>query len=69
MKLGGQISGQTVIVLIDCGATHNFVSSELVQNLGLQVMESASYEVLVGTRLSVKGGGICRGVGGFTILY
>lgn len=56
MKLRGTIRVKSVFVLIECGATHNFISSELVQELGLHVTGSASYGVLMGTGLSVKGG-------------
>ena len=30
MKLRGQIEGQEVVVLIDCGTSHNFISLDLV---------------------------------------
>lgn len=42
MKIRGHIGSRGVIVLIDCGASHNFVSKEVVQQL-------AGYEVKMGT--------------------
>ena len=35
MKLRGKIEGQEVVVLIDCGASHNFISTDLVSKLGI----------------------------------
>ena len=50
------------MVLIDGGATHNFISMELVQLLGLSREETASYGVIMGTGMAVQGDGICKGV-------
>ena len=33
MKLKGEIQGKEVVVLIDCGATHNFISKPVVESL------------------------------------
>lgn len=33
MKVRGQIAGRDVVVLIDCSATHNFLSQKLVEEL------------------------------------
>ena len=33
MKLGGEIHGKEVVVLIDCGATHNFISKPMLESL------------------------------------
>ena len=60
MKLQGRIEGQEVVVLIDCGASHNFIS--LVQKLGIHSIGSHCFGVLMGTGLSVKGEGLCKGV-------
>lgn len=62
MKIHGKIGTWDVIVLIDCRATHNFISSDLVQQLSIPRTETNSYGVLMGTGLTVKGSGICRGV-------
>ena len=56
MKLRGTIANQEVMVLIDCGASHNF-SAELVDKLRLPSVGTHSFRVLLGTELSVKGVG------------
>ena len=62
MKIKGTIRSKEVIILVDSGATHNFLSLELVQQLALPLTTTTSYEVMMGTEISVKGKGICRGV-------
>ena len=61
MKLRGEIGSQQVVVLIDSGVTHNFISTELVRKLTLPVEETRAYRVLMGTG-SVQGAGICKRV-------
>ena len=34
MKVKGKIAQQELVTLIDCGASHNFISKKLVQKLG-----------------------------------
>lgn len=59
----GTIAQQVVVVvMIDCGATHNFISAELVRRLGIQSKGTRSYGVLMGTGLTVKAAGVCKGV-------
>lgn len=62
MKLKGEIEQQPVVVLIDGGATHNFISVELVQLLGLSREETTGYGVIMGTGMAVQGAGICKRV-------
>ena len=62
MKIKGTIRSKKVIILVDSGATHNFLSLELVQQLALPLTTTTSYGVMMGTGISVKGKGICRGV-------
>ena len=54
--------GQEVIVLIDRGASHNFISVELVAKLGIPSIGTHNFGVLMGTSLSVQGTGLCKGV-------
>ena len=51
-----------MIVLIDCGATHNFISAKSVRELVLPLEGTLGYGVLMGTGAIVNGEGICRGV-------
>lgn len=62
MKVRGTVNGQKVVVLIDFGATHNFISIEFFRKLKITVTETNGYGVHVGSRMAVKGKGICKGV-------
>lgn len=62
MKLEGKIKGQRVIILIDSGASHNFISTKLVQKLSLTLQGKTGYRVLMGVGIAVKGEGICKGL-------
>lgn len=48
MKLEGLIQGKRELILIDRGASHNFISQELVQQLGLKVTPTQTYGVRLG---------------------
>nr|KYP31955.1 hypothetical protein KK1_047478 [Cajanus cajan] len=56
-KVGGDLQTQSIIILIDCGASHNFISTELVERLQLSVEDTPSYVVEVGDGHKVR----CRG--------
>ncbi|KAA0038303.1 transposon Tf2-1 polyprotein isoform X1 [Cucumis melo var. makuwa] len=60
MKVRGKLLGEEVIILIDCGATHNFVSEKLVKKLILPIKETTHYGVILGSRAAVQGKGICE---------
>lgn len=61
-KLKGAIQGREVVVMIDCGATHNFISQHVANDLKLHCIETSSYGVIMGLGTPVKGTGMCRGV-------
>ncbi|XP_022154744.1 uncharacterized protein LOC111021922 [Momordica charantia] len=65
MKLRGLIEDKEVVILIDCGATHNFISQKLVDAFNLPLHETSNYGVIMGTGVVVRGKGICKGI----ILY
>ncbi|KAJ1412297.1 Aspartic peptidase domain superfamily [Sesbania bispinosa] len=44
----GTVNDQQVVALIDCGASHNFISHELVERLKLPVKETSPCTVEVG---------------------
>lgn len=62
MKVTGSLLGQAVVVLVDYGAIHNFISLGLVKKLNIPVTGTNSYGVTIGTGTTVEGGGICKGL-------
>lgn len=61
MKLKGVIAGK-VVVMVDCGATHNFIHQRLVEELELPLSETSHYGVVVGNGTALKGKGICKSI-------
>lgn len=49
MKVRGKLHGEDVIILIDCGATHNFISEKLVKKMSILRKETTHYEVILGS--------------------
>ncbi|KOM50008.1 hypothetical protein LR48_Vigan08g083500 [Vigna angularis] len=62
MKLKGRIEGREVLVLIDNGASHNFIRQELVEEMGMTVVETPPYRVSLGDGYQKKTGGCCEEV-------
>nr|GEW09177.1 putative mitochondrial protein [Tanacetum cinerariifolium] len=62
MKIQGIIGDEEVVVLIDSGATHNFLSKRVLKELGLLVMGGGSISVMLGNKKFEKSRGICKGV-------
>ncbi|KAL0544147.1 hypothetical protein IC582_019259 [Cucumis melo] len=62
MKVKGRVGEEEVVILIDCGATHNFIAENLVTRLGLTLQETPIYGVILGSETAVKGKGVCRDV-------
>ncbi|KAJ1383054.1 Aspartic peptidase domain superfamily [Sesbania bispinosa] len=61
-KTWGRIDKRQVLMLVDCGATSNFISRKLVEELNLAVDNTPKYTVEVETREKVRSRGICRDV-------
>ncbi|XP_063950102.1 uncharacterized protein LOC135152878, partial [Daucus carota subsp. sativus] len=62
LKLRGQIGSSEVVIMVDPGATHNFISKEAVNKLGIPVLPSKDFGVSLGTGDSVQGSGLCKSV-------
>ncbi|KAF1871765.1 hypothetical protein Lal_00020560 [Lupinus albus] len=58
-KIGGTLEDKPVVIMIDCGASHNFISKDLVDSLQLRVEETKAYVIEVGDERKVK----CQGKG------
>ncbi|WVZ18213.1 hypothetical protein V8G54_005535 [Vigna mungo] len=48
LKLKGRIGDKEIVVLIDSGASHNYMSKELTEELRLPVMDTPTYAVSLG---------------------
>lgn len=62
MKLRGLIGDTPVVVLVDSGATHNFLSEKLIKQMGLTPSSTGSYQVLVAGGVQVQGKGVIKDV-------
>lgn len=62
IKVKGEINEEAVIVLIDYGTTHNYISEKLVALLNLIMVETLNYEVILGFGAAIKGKRICEKV-------
>ncbi|KOM49767.1 hypothetical protein LR48_Vigan08g059400 [Vigna angularis] len=62
MKLHGQIGTKQVLILIDSGASHNFISRELVEGLALPVVDTPPYRVSLGDGQRKETRGCCEAV-------
>ena len=57
IKLMGVLQGRTVLILIDCGATHSFISENLVEELHIPVDGRITFVVQVGDARNIRGKG------------
>lgn len=60
MKVKGLLKGKVVVVQIDCGAIHNFISQKLVEQLKLPVVETSHYGIVMGNGVATKGKGVYK---------
>ncbi|CAH9097472.1 unnamed protein product [Cuscuta epithymum] len=65
-KLRGEIQGKRgskeIIILIDCGATHNFISPKVVQAANLPTLQIPEFEVKIGNGDIIRNNGKCEAV-------
>lgn len=61
-KLWGSIQGREVLILVDSGASSNFISPKLVAELALNVHHTSAYTVELGSGELVSNQGVCQDV-------
>lgn len=62
MKLKGVVNGKEVVIMVDPGATHNFLSSAMVAEAQIPVTEGNEFGVSLGNGEVIQGRGVCRRV-------
>ncbi|XP_062085608.1 uncharacterized protein LOC133791705 [Humulus lupulus] len=62
LKLAGHIGQRPVTVLVDSGATHNFISMDVVSQVGIPIIATTCYGVLLGIGGKVRTEGVCAQV-------
>lgn len=62
MKLKGKVGNREVFILIDSGATNNFISNTTVERLELSVTEKGKFGVTLGNGGTIWGRGECKEV-------
>ena len=61
-KLRGIIWKASMVVLIDSGATHNFITHELLRKAHLSTTKRLDIKVMFGSGITVNGLSVCEGV-------
>ncbi|XP_010472228.1 PREDICTED: uncharacterized protein LOC104751876 [Camelina sativa] len=59
-KSRGTVGTSDVIIMLDSGATHNYISPAVVQKLKLKCREDPNLTVKLGTGILVQGLGVCE---------
>lgn len=62
MKLCGTVSGVPVMILIDSGATHNFVDAQLARRMGWEIVQTPRMTVQMGDGYRTQIQGRCKGI-------
>ncbi|XP_024028604.1 uncharacterized protein LOC112093764 [Morus notabilis] len=62
LKLRGTIGSREVMVLVDSGASHNFLSLRVVRELQIPLATTGTYRIQVGNGACFKRQGVCKGV-------
>ncbi|MCH85577.1 enzymatic polyprotein, partial [Trifolium medium] len=62
MKIEGMMENVGVLILIDSGASHNFISPKVTTALGLKVTPMAAKSIKLGDGHRVNSHGMCEGI-------
>lgn len=61
-KLWGSVGKQNVKILIDSGATHNFLDPSALKKAHLTPVLNKKLNILLGTDITMQGTGVCKAV-------
>ncbi|KAJ0037505.1 hypothetical protein Pint_22753 [Pistacia integerrima] len=59
IRMSGHLQGQQVEVLIDGGSTHNFIQERVAIHLGLPIVASTNFNVMIGNGDHMCCSGVC----------
>lgn len=62
MKVKGYIRGLSVLVLIESGSTHSFISKQVINKFGMKISGDDMISVQLGIGMWEKSQGTCQGV-------
>lgn len=62
IRLQGKVQGVPILLLIDSGATHNFISHKLVATMGWSVANTTPLQIKLGNGSKTRTQGECKGV-------
>ena len=62
MKIEGRLEGLLILLIIDSGASHNYIAKELVISLNLPVTDTTKFVVTLGDGSRKDSQGICEGL-------
>ena len=62
IRLWGNIATNRVIILVDCGASHNFISDAIVKQQQIPITPTKPYSVEVGDGRKIRCEGVCNNV-------
>ncbi|XP_010445504.1 PREDICTED: uncharacterized protein LOC104728178 [Camelina sativa] len=62
MKMRGTLGKQPIVVMLDSGATHNFITPGLAAKLRVGHEKTTGLHIILGTGITVRGSGVCRQV-------
>ncbi|XP_019089071.1 PREDICTED: uncharacterized protein LOC104733383 [Camelina sativa] len=61
-KVRGSVGKEAIVIMLDSGATHNFISLEAVKKLKLKCRANPDLNIKLGTGILVNGLGVCERV-------
>ena len=62
MKMKGVVNTQEVIIVMECGVTHNFICANVVEDVDLPFYAMQNYIIILGNGIKIPGAKVCKDV-------